>query len=184
MAPFDVMDAYGRMALVLDPAGAAVALWQANQHIGATLVNEPGTVIWNELVTTDPGAVAFYADVLGMTTSTEGYGRRGACTRCSWQAGRMVGGTTGAADAGRAQSLARVLRRRRRGRRRGQGRGTGRGGRRGEPFDIPVGRIVVISDPQGAVFSIMQYAPGPPSGRGPRWRYPNPVKTTSSSSGR
>ena len=47
MAPFDVTDA-GRMAFVLDPAGAAVALWQANQHIGATLVNEPGTVVWNQ----------------------------------------------------------------------------------------------------------------------------------------
>ena len=31
MAPFDVTDA-GRMAFVLDPAGAAVALWQANQQ--------------------------------------------------------------------------------------------------------------------------------------------------------
>ena len=35
MAPFDVMDA-GRMAFVMDPSGAPVALWQANQHIGAT----------------------------------------------------------------------------------------------------------------------------------------------------
>src|SRR5208282_6903023 len=59
MAPFDVMDA-GRMAFVLDPAGAAVALWQANHHIGATLVNEPGTVTWNELITDDPGVVTFY----------------------------------------------------------------------------------------------------------------------------
>ena len=47
MAPFDIMDA-GRMAFIMDPSGAAVALWQANQHIGATLVNEPGTVTWNE----------------------------------------------------------------------------------------------------------------------------------------
>jgi predicted enzyme related to lactoylglutathione lyase len=30
-----------------------------------------------------------------------------------------------------------------------------------EPFDIPVGRIAVISDPQGAVFSIIQQAPQP-----------------------
>src|ERR1700751_388112 len=33
MAPFDVMDA-GRMAFVMDPSGAGVALWQANQHNG------------------------------------------------------------------------------------------------------------------------------------------------------
>ncbi|HEU5391759.1 MAG TPA: VOC family protein [Streptosporangiaceae bacterium] len=48
MAPFDVMNA-GRMSFVLDPSGAAVALWQADKHIGATLVNEPGTINWNEL---------------------------------------------------------------------------------------------------------------------------------------
>src|SRR5580693_7671048 len=41
MPAFDVMGA-GRMAFVLDPGGAAIGLWQANQHIGATLVNEAG----------------------------------------------------------------------------------------------------------------------------------------------
>ena len=30
-----------------------------------------------------------------------------------------------------------------------------------EPFDMPVGRIAVISDPQGAVFSIIKSAPQP-----------------------
>ena len=30
-----------------------------------------------------------------------------------------------------------------------------------EPFDIPVGRIAVVSDPQGAVFSIIQLAAQP-----------------------
>ena len=158
MAPFDVMDA-GRMAFVLDPAGAAVALWQANQHIGATLVNEPGTVIWNELVTTDPGAVAFYADVLGMTTSAEEMGD-GSTYTVFLAAGRMVGGTTApqmpgvpnhwhvyfaVADADAAAAKAAEL----------------GGAVVVEPFDIPVGRIAVISDPQGAVFSIMQSAPEP-----------------------
>src|SRR2546421_306292 len=66
MAPFDVMDA-GRMSFVMDPSGAPVALWQAGQHIGATLVNEPGTINWNELVTSDQGATRFYADVAGLT---------------------------------------------------------------------------------------------------------------------
>jgi predicted enzyme related to lactoylglutathione lyase len=69
MAPFDVMDA-GRMSFVMDPSGAPVALWQANQHIGATLVNEPGTINWNELVTTDPGVTRFYSDVAGLTAET------------------------------------------------------------------------------------------------------------------
>jgi uncharacterized protein len=52
-AAFDIGDA-GRMAFVVDPTGAAVALWQANQHIGATLVNEPGGFTWNELITDKP----------------------------------------------------------------------------------------------------------------------------------
>ena len=69
MAPFDVINA-GRMAFVMDPSGAAVALWQANKHIGATLVNEPGTFIWNELITDEPKAAEFYTQLLGVTTST------------------------------------------------------------------------------------------------------------------
>lgn len=70
MGPFDVMEA-GRMVVVMDPTGAVVALWQANRHIGATRVNEPGAVIWNELMTDDEGAaVAFYQQVVGLTTTT------------------------------------------------------------------------------------------------------------------
>ena len=77
MAPFDIMDA-GRMAFVMDPAGAPVALWQANQHIGATLVNEPGTLSWNELITADPGAIATLppaASTLAAASSTESTAR-------------------------------------------------------------------------------------------------------------
>ena len=39
--PFDVMEA-GRMALFEDPTGAALCVWQPNQSIGATRVNDPG----------------------------------------------------------------------------------------------------------------------------------------------
>jgi predicted enzyme related to lactoylglutathione lyase len=52
MDAYDVMDA-GRMALIQDPVGAMVALWEPHTHIGAKLVNEPGTFTWNELATTD-----------------------------------------------------------------------------------------------------------------------------------
>src|SRR3954469_13699672 len=65
MPPFDVMEA-GRMAVVMDPTGAVVMLWQAGQHPGATLVNAPGAFCWNELATRDPGsAEAFYSALLG-----------------------------------------------------------------------------------------------------------------------
>jgi len=157
MAPFDVMDA-GRMAFVLDPAGVPVALWQANQHIGAALVNEPGAVTWNELITTDPGAVKFYADVLGMTSSTMDMG--GGPYTVFEVGGQMVGGTAApqmpgvpnhwhvyfeVADADAGAAKAAEL-----------------GGTvMVPPFDIPVGRIAVIGDPQGAVFSIIKSVPQP-----------------------
>ena len=41
MEPGDVMGA-GRMAVVADPAGAAVCLWQPLEHLGADIVGEPG----------------------------------------------------------------------------------------------------------------------------------------------
>lgn len=65
MPPFDVMDA-GRMCVVADPTGALICCWQATNHIGAQLVNEPGTLAWNELMTSDvPAATAFYEKIFG-----------------------------------------------------------------------------------------------------------------------
>ena len=88
--PMDVLDA-GRMAVFMDPLGAAFSVWQPNQHPGATLVNEPGTWSWSELVTTDVEASkAFYAAVFGWGSETHGDGP-GAYTE--WKVdGRSVGG--------------------------------------------------------------------------------------------
>lgn len=52
MEPVDVSNS-GRMALLQDPTGATVAIWEARKHIGAQLVNEPGALCWNELWTSD-----------------------------------------------------------------------------------------------------------------------------------
>jgi predicted enzyme related to lactoylglutathione lyase len=58
--PMDIMD-QGRMAYLIDPSGAPIGLWQARAHIGAELVGEPDTMIWNELHTPDAAAAdAFY----------------------------------------------------------------------------------------------------------------------------
>jgi predicted enzyme related to lactoylglutathione lyase len=63
--PFDVLDA-GRTAVLVDPQGAMVALWQPGRHIGAGRVNEPGCLAWNELATIDPDdARTFYGDLFG-----------------------------------------------------------------------------------------------------------------------
>ena len=61
----DVLDA-GRMGVLQDPVGSFVSVWQPNEHIGAELVNEPGTFGWNELATTDLSAASdFYTKVFG-----------------------------------------------------------------------------------------------------------------------
>jgi predicted enzyme related to lactoylglutathione lyase len=63
--PMDVMTA-GRMAVFSDPGGAAFAVWQPGEHQGAQLVNEPGALSWNELLTRDlAGARVFYQAVFG-----------------------------------------------------------------------------------------------------------------------
>ena len=63
--PFDIFDS-GRMAWLADPEGAAFGVWQPNQHRGATVVNEPGSLNFNGLHTRDPDAAqAFYGAVFG-----------------------------------------------------------------------------------------------------------------------
>jgi predicted enzyme related to lactoylglutathione lyase len=72
--PFDVMDA-GRMAVFADPEGAVFCVWQANQHKGARIVNEPGSLNFNGLNTRDAeGAKSFYGSVFGWETLDLGGG--------------------------------------------------------------------------------------------------------------
>jgi len=63
--PFDVFDA-GRMAAFADPQGAVLSVWQAKENIGAGLVNAPGALSWNDLLSPDVEAsAAFYRDLFG-----------------------------------------------------------------------------------------------------------------------
>jgi predicted enzyme related to lactoylglutathione lyase len=63
--PFDVME-FGRMAVILDPQGAAFCIWQARAHQGFDVVDEPGAFCWGELNTTDTAnAIAFYTKLFG-----------------------------------------------------------------------------------------------------------------------
>jgi predicted enzyme related to lactoylglutathione lyase len=74
MDPFDVMDA-GRMAVFTDPEGAALCVWQAKEHKGARIVNEPGSLNFNGLNTRDAeGAKSFYGSVFGWETLDLGGG--------------------------------------------------------------------------------------------------------------
>jgi uncharacterized protein len=152
MPPFDVMDA-GRMSFVTDPSGAAVGLWQAGDHIGATVVNEHGAVVWNELITDDAdSAVRFLHDVVGVGTQDAEMG--GNSYTMFTVDDRPVGGTTPPPmpglpnhwhvyfqvdDVPAAAATA-----------------TAHGGTVvNGPFDTPIGPMAVLRDPQGALFSVM-----------------------------
>ncbi len=68
--PMDVFDA-GRMAVIQDPTGAVVSVWQPRQHIGAEVMTEPGAFTWAELYTNDTdAAAAFYEGLFGWTRET------------------------------------------------------------------------------------------------------------------
>jgi predicted enzyme related to lactoylglutathione lyase len=72
--PFEVIGA-GRMAACTDPDGAAFCLWQAKEHKGARIVNEPGSLNFNGLNTRDiDGAKSFYGSVFGWETLSLGGG--------------------------------------------------------------------------------------------------------------
>jgi uncharacterized protein len=149
--PFDVMD-LGRMAVVIDPTGAALCLWEARGNIGAELVNTPGAMTWNDLVTPDPDAAArFYGDLFGWTTEempdSGGY-------RVILNGERSNGGIFAAdPDAGTPpawmpyfghENVEDVV-----------ARAPDLGGRVYiGPMEILQGSIAVLGDPQGAVFAV------------------------------
>lgn len=65
MPAMNVMD-QGRMAMVSDPCGAIVGLWQPLAHQGAEVFNAPGSLTWNELQCRDVDkALPFYERVFG-----------------------------------------------------------------------------------------------------------------------
>jgi uncharacterized protein len=147
--PFDVMDV-GRMTVIADPAGAALCLWEPRASIGAELVNTPGALTWNDLVTTDPeGAARFYGDLFGWTTNeipdAGGY-------RVITNGERSNGGIMPAQDPSAPPSwmpyfghadvdaLANEV-------------GDLGGQVLNGPVRMPQGSIVVLADPQGAVFA-------------------------------
>jgi hypothetical protein len=158
MEPFDVMEA-GRMAFVLDPSGAAVGLWQAGAHIGATRVNEPNTLTWNELTSSDLDvALPFYEAVVGLTARRIPMGEMEYTMLFVGE--EMAGGATPPQMDGvpnhwhvwfavtDADEVARTA-------------SESGGNVLVAPFDMPIGRVATIRDPQGAVFSVIAMAERP-----------------------
>jgi uncharacterized protein len=156
MPPMDVMEA-GRMAVFADPTGAVIGLWQPKEHMGAQLVNEPGTYCWSELMTDDvEGSKAFYRAVFGWEAETQGPAGPAAYTE--WKVGeRSVGGMMAKPEqmpAGTpsfwgvyfavADTDASVTRAKELG-----------ASVMMEPMDIEPGRFAVLTDPVGAMFNVL-----------------------------
>jgi predicted enzyme related to lactoylglutathione lyase len=150
--PFDIFDA-GRMAVIQDPTGAIFELWQAKEHIGAGLVNEPGTFTWSELITPDTAkAAAFYNALLGWGTATQG--GENPYTEFQLDGQTIAGGMNppmpgippmwgiyfAVADTDATVEKAKSL----------------GGSVIAEPMDIEPGRFAVLADPQGAMFSVIK----------------------------
>jgi len=157
--PFDVMDA-GRMAVIVDPAGGVVSLWQAKDHIGSQIVNEPGAFTWAELQTTDQAAAAdFFGKLFGWQANAEDMGPGMQMTMFTLN-GDVVAGAMDvpmpgvpshwqiyfavddcdAACAKATELGGTVLM---------------------PPMDSPPGRMAAVMDPSGAAFSIIALAEQP-----------------------
>ena len=65
------VDRAGRVAVIEDPTGCQTTLWQPGEFQGSLIRAEPGALTWLEHVTTDlEQSVRFYNDVLGVATAT------------------------------------------------------------------------------------------------------------------
>jgi predicted enzyme related to lactoylglutathione lyase len=163
MDPFDIPGGAGRMTVCHDPEGAFFSLWQAGAFVGAELVNEVGSWTWNQLVTRDlEGARRFYGDVFGWSLERaeeappdapfymwqvegqrweEGLGGLmlagedvPAEVPPHWQVYFAVEDAQRAIDATNAAGGKTYL----------------------GPIEIPVGKLGVLDDPQGAAFGIIE----------------------------
>lgn len=149
----------GRTAVFVDPTDAAFAIWQPGQHIGAELVNEPGTLRRNELTTRQGElAIPFYAAVFGwdavdthipaitdwqlngstIAGLTQMDDRWPADVPSHWQVVFDVADVPAAAE--RARSLGAVV--------------------YVPPTGIPVGMFSDLGDPQGAPFTLLSLSLG------------------------
>jgi uncharacterized protein len=65
LGPVSVLS-LGRMALLSDPTGALVGLWEAGDHTGWELTDAPGSFVWAEQMSHDPAtARRFYTALFG-----------------------------------------------------------------------------------------------------------------------
>jgi predicted enzyme related to lactoylglutathione lyase len=161
MDPFDVFDS-GRMTIAQDPTGAVFGVWQANEHLGAQLANEPGTFLWNQCQTTDPAsATEFYKAVFGYEVDEVDMGGEQAF-RVLKVNGRGIAGVREPTSAGQPPHWSTVFAVADADETVAKTKELG-GTVLMEPLDVPeVGRIAVLQDSAGAVFQVMKSLDDPP----------------------
>jgi predicted enzyme related to lactoylglutathione lyase len=150
-APMDVMDR-GRLLIARDPVGAQFGLWQGRSLVGAQVVNEPNSLLRNDLVTANPEpARAFYAAVFDFSLDANPDLPGLDFTFLRRSDGHEIGGILGDPAAVTASwgtlfevedtdaTVARAI---------------AAGGTSTTPSDFVYGRIAQVSDPFGARFSI------------------------------
>lgn len=163
IGPIDLPADSGRMAVIADPGGAVLGVMQQKQHPGARVVNEVGSWTWNQLGTRDLDAAKdFYGKVFDWSLEASEEAPPDS-PYSMWQvegqrwdegiAGAMVIGDEMPADTPPhwavyfavedADSAIETVKRH---------GGTLLFG----PEDIPVGRLALLTDPQGAAFAVIE----------------------------
>jgi predicted enzyme related to lactoylglutathione lyase len=153
--PMDVGE-FGRMALIVDPTGAAVAAWQAKGTGSAAIAGEVNAPMWTELMTRNTDVAAgFYGKLFGWKPELKQFGPM-QYTQFSLGETAVAGMMEipkdmpevpphwlvylGVADCDNAIVRATAL---------GAKLGLG-------PRDIPgIGRVAIFQDPQGATFAMI-----------------------------
>jgi uncharacterized protein len=159
MGPFDVMEA-GRMGVLQDPTGGTFAVWQGKEVIGVRVLDQPGSLMWTELMSKDVEVTRqFYTKLFNWETELHEMGpmKYFVLKRGDTPAGGMMQITPdmgamptswmpyfGVDDVGGSAAKVAEL-----------------GGRLMiPPSDIPnVGRFSVFQDPQGATLGIIRFLP-------------------------
>jgi predicted enzyme related to lactoylglutathione lyase len=145
----------GHMVVALDPLGVAFGTWEAGDHTGFQIYNEPGSVVWNEGAMPDPKAAqAFYSAVFGFRfDAIEGADDYATFATGEAPLGGLGGHTPGSPSgwmvcfsvASTDDAVATV---------------EAAGGKvHTRPHDTPFGRFAVVEDPWGGAFELMQELP-------------------------
>ncbi|MEU6402546.1 VOC family protein [Streptomyces sp. NPDC046985] len=156
VSPPSKVSVAGSAAVYEAPDGSVFGAWEPDKHPGSGLVREPGALSWFGLSTGDADAAeAFYAQVFGWTAAAPPAG--GAAAHLTFVGGvAPFGGITsgpegavgwtlhfGVEDVDGAAAKAVAL----------------GGAVVSEPADTPgVGRVVLLKDPAGVTFALVQHA--------------------------